>query len=259
MDDEDDFGFDFSEDMEEDFDIDASDIVIDTPTSVYADDSNDIDTSYDLMHRFMGKGKVDTSFQVSNNNGWTKRGTIKIFKSQVGEIKKIEISNDNAKQMDEITQTFEKHCQDGDKYQLGIKELDLITAISSCAYIENDLYDALIFILSPSGEISSFAYQKSYTKYKKAPKKWITEGLARKIEEGPRPQFKFKNYDLTGKEKLDKKQVKKQEEEDQPWYSKYWWALLLGGVLFMQVLAPAAAEEEGQGGNGAPAARPVAK
>lgn len=143
-----------------------------------------------------------------------------------------------------LTKTFQQHCAAGDKYQLAIEELGLLTSISPCAYVENGLLDAIVFTLNQAGSIYSFSYQKSYTKYKKTPKVWVTEGLVRKIAEGPKPQFKFSKYDLFGKQKLDETEVKQKQEEEQPWYSRYWWALLIGGFLFMQMLAPP--PEEGQ-------------
>jgi hypothetical protein len=120
-----------------------------------------------------------------------------------------------------------------------------MTSINPCAYVENGVHDAIVFTLNPAGEIFSFAYQKSYTKYKKTPRVQTTEGLVRKIGEGPKPQFKFSKYDTFGKQKMDETEVKEKKEEEQPWYSRYWWALLIGGFMIMQIMAPAAEEAQG--------------
>lgn len=112
-----------------------------------------------------------------------------------------------------------------------------------------------MFSLNSLEQIYSFAYQKSYTKYVKLPKKWMTEGLVVKMSEGPRPQFRFKSYDQFGNKKLDQQEITKQKEEDQPWYSKYWWAIAIGVFLFMQMLAPEVPEEgQAAGARGAAAA-----
>lgn len=257
MDGDDDFGFDFDADLDVDIQLEAP-----TPVEAKREETREVESSYTLMHRFVPKSNRDLTADISSEKGWTKRATLKLVTSDYNEVRRVQVNNEKSQDMDQHNENFKKHCENGDKYQLAIKELGLITTVSACAYVENGLGDALVFSLDHNGSIISFAYQKSYTKYKKAPKKWVTEGLVRKIEEGPRPQFKFKNYDTFGKEKLDEKEIKQKQEEDQPWYSKYWWALLIGGVLFMQLLAPEPPQEGGAapaGGNAAPAPRPAAK
>ena len=158
---------------------------------------------------------------------------------------------------------FEEHWLKGDLYQLAIKEYNLLTSISPCAYTQNGASDALVFSLNPIGKVYSFAYQKSYTRYKVPPKKWITQGLVVKMLEGPRPQYKFKKYDQFGNKKLDMEEIKKKKEEDQPWYYRYWWAIALGVFFFMQALTPELPEEGQQaaaGGQGnAAQSRPAAR
>lgn len=250
--DDDDFGFD----LESDFDIEIPEEIV-APAATKQDDGREIEDRYSLMHRFVNANNQDTSFDISASQGWMKRGELIIVKNEKGEIKRVKITNDDAQKMEKHVASFQQYCENRERYQLGVQELGLVTSISACAYIENGLGDAIVFSLDHQGNIFSFAYQKSYTKYKKAPKKWITEGLVRKISEGPRPQFKFKSYDQFGKQKIDEKEIKKQQEEEQPWYSKYWWALLIGGFLFMQMLAPPPEEGQGAQGGAAPARAPT--
>ena len=216
--------------------------------------SKESETELTLLSRFVPKSVHDRTLDISTLSGWKKRATITMISSEANVIK-MDILNNNAENMDKHIEIFHQHCAAGDKYQIAIKELGLVTSINSCAYVQNGLLDALVFSLNPSGSIYSFAYQKSYTVHKKIPKTWLTEGLVRKIAEGPRPQFKFNKYDVFGKQKLDEVEVKKQKEDEQPWYSKYWWALLIGGFLFMQALAPPAEEEGAEGGQGGAPAR----
>jgi hypothetical protein len=177
------------------------------------------------------------------------RATLTVVTNHAKAIKRIEIDNHNKNDIEEIEAYFLESWTKGNKYQLVIEELKLMTSISACAYVENGVHDAIVFTLNPAGDIFSFAYQKSYTKYKKTPRVHTTEGLVRKIGEGPKPQFKFSKYDTFGKQKMDETEVKQKKEEEQPWYSRYWWALLIGGFLIMQVMGQAQGEPE----EGAPA------
>ena len=231
IDDDDDFGFDYEE-VYVPVTRTESNVNIDTKIS----ESKEVEVTYPLYQRFISGQGPSSSVDASNLLTWEQRGDLVIVKSENNEVRRVDITNTIIEDLSEVQKAFDKHCTAGDKYQLLIKELGLFTTISSCAYIENGGTDALVFSLTPAGSIISFSYQKSYTKYKKAPKKWVTEGLVRKIEEGPRPQYKFKAYDVFGKQKIDEKEVNKAKQEDAPWYSKYWWAILIGVILFMQLL-----------------------
>ena len=231
IDDDDDFGFDYDEvyvpvtHQESNTNIDSK-----------IGEAKEVEVKYPLYQRFVTGHNSDSSVDSSNLSTWEQRGELTIVKSENHEVKRVDVTNIILEDLAENQKLFEKHCTAGDKYQLLIKELGLFTTISSCAYIENGGTDALVFSLNPTGNIISFAYQKSYTKYKKAPKKWVTEGLVKKIEEGPRPQYKHKSYDVFGRQKIDEKVEKQKQEADTPWYSKYWWVILIGVVLFMQML-----------------------
>lgn len=221
------------------------------------DEFKEVESTLTLLQRFIPAAHKDKTFNINDFSGWERRATLVLYKGENQDIKRIEISNEATSDIAENLKIFEKHCAEGDKYQLAIKELGLFTTISPCAYVENGLQDAIIFNLTPTGNIYSFAYQKSYTKFKKIQKSWMTEGLVRKVEEGPRPSFLFKAYDEFGRQKVVSKEGKEKEEQEQPWYSKYWWAILIGVFLFMQMLSPPPEEgKEGEGAGGNAAANP---
>ncbi|CAI2378271.1 unnamed protein product [Moneuplotes crassus] len=242
---------------EEDFDFDYGDD-FETPTPTIdrtkGTPEKEIETKMTLLHRFLPKDSHKRQTDLSVEDNWSVRGDIFVISNEAGEVKKIDIVNVDENNLESKIQEFDRACKAGHKYQIAIKELGLITSVNSCAYEQNGLLDAFVFTLNPQGSIYSFGYQKSYTKHSKTPTNWITEGLVKKIAEGPKPQFKFEKYDMFGKQKIDETEIKKQkEQEDQPFYVKYWWVLLIGGFLFLQVLAPPQEEESGGGQAAAPA------
>lgn len=193
-----------------------------------------------------------------------------------------EIAADMAKDYTEAA--FEKKCSEGQLYQLEVPELQLLTSMQACYYVQQSgLNDTLSFSTNREGsrlvgmhvdtkDIKHLASlernpRKKRLMQERQYEKFVGKAVLSKMIAGAQPEFAKAHYDTLGSEKKNvpivgadgKVQEAPPPQQEQTFMQKYWWYIVIG-FLVIQTLGTAADPENkgGQGGaQGGGGARPA--